>query len=196
MVFLGKGDFLFEVSTGRQFRMLKLHRLNALRKTKLQLLQVLHCFRVGFCYLIFFNALSWLYFNLRLSFQHLAANQENPSLNYRYYDSMSSICWLYQNWWVSRLKEKITFFDCFWIFLFNNLTGISFFMIFVLFGQHICRWQRFSTQKHSAHRPFSGQPSQAPSSRVGGYLKEIPGESATNPDRCWIWPNSWHCEQI
>lgn len=65
--------------------MLKLHRLNALRKTKLQLLQVLHCFPVGFCYLILFNAFSWLYFNLRLSFQHLTANQENPSLNYRYY---------------------------------------------------------------------------------------------------------------
>lgn len=73
------------ISTGRQFRMLKLHRLNALRKTKLQLLQVLHCFLVGFCYLILFNAFSWLYFNLRLSFQHLTANQENPSLNYRYY---------------------------------------------------------------------------------------------------------------
>lgn len=85
MVFLGKGDFLCEVSTGRQFRMLKLHRLNALRKTKLQLLQVLHCFPVGFCYLILFNAFSWLYFNLRLSFQRLTANQENPSLNYRYY---------------------------------------------------------------------------------------------------------------
>lgn len=42
-------------------------------------------FSVGFCYLILFNAFSWLYFNLRLSFQHLTANQENPSLNYRYY---------------------------------------------------------------------------------------------------------------
>lgn len=138
MVFLGKGDFLFEVSTGRQFRMLKLHRLNALRKTKLQLLQVLHCFRVGFCYLILFNALSWLYFNLRLSFQHLAANQENPSLNCRYYDSMSSICWLYQNWWVSRLKEKL--FLIFWIFLLYDLTGIYFYLIFFLFGQHCPRW--------------------------------------------------------
>lgn len=44
---------------------------------------------------------------------------------------MSSICWLYQNWWVSRLKEKL--FLIFWIFLLYDLTGIYFYLIFFFY---------------------------------------------------------------